>query len=235
MTYRRSKTLKALALILVSGTLSIVVGQEVTNTTSEVNTRTNRLPGEPLNLFRNQTLKAISGEDHEHNFSRPPRGIDLVRSFNTSGRAATDDPFFDFGSSVDDPPSQEQPSERTWQYGGFVDLAYPLDFNHPANRLFRSRGTAFRVDNVWLNMAGIYLRKRRSEDSRWGVELTAHAGKDAEFFGFSATAPNIAGFKFLRQLGPTNVSYLAPVGKGLMLQAGIFGSFIGYDSLLRQG
>src|SRR5262249_2420258 len=36
-------------------------------------------------------------------------------------------------------------SNPKWQYGGFADLAYPLDFNHPANRLFRSRGTAFRT------------------------------------------------------------------------------------------
>src|SRR5204862_1867404 len=64
-----------------------------------------------------------------------------------------------------------------------------------------------------------------------GVELTAQAGKDVELFGFSATAPNMSGFKFLRHLGPTDVSYLAPVGKGLTVQAGIFSSFIGYDSL----
>jgi hypothetical protein len=125
---------------------------------------------------------------------------------------------------------QQQPSPK-WQYGGFADAAYLLNFDHPANHLFRSRGTAFRTDRVRLNMAGFYVRKRPTEDSRWGVELTAQAGKDAEFFGFSATAPNIAGHKFLRQLGPTNVSYLAPVGKGLTLQAGIFSSLIGYDSL----
>ena len=133
-----------------------------------------------------------------------------------------------------EPPSEEQPAEQSnpnWQYGGFVDLAYPLNFNHPENHLFRSRGTAFRTDSVWLNMAGAYLRKKPSEDSRWGVELTAQAGKDDEVFGFSATAPNIAGNKFLRHLGPTNVSYLAPAGKGLTLQAGIFSSLIGYDSL----
>jgi hypothetical protein len=141
--------------------------------------------------------------------------------------------------SIGEAPDKEVPSgEQTasqqdpkWQYGGFIDLAYPLNFNHPQNRLFRSRGTAFRTDSVWLNMAVIYLRKRPSEESRLGVELTAQAGKDAEFFGFSATAPNIAGYRFLRQLGPTNVSYLAPVGKGLTLQAGIFPSLIGYDSL----
>ena len=63
------------------------------------------------------------------------------------------------------------------------------------------------------------------------MELTALAGKDTEVFGFSATAPNIGGFKFLRHLGPTNVSYLAPVGKGLTVQGGIFSSLIGYDSL----
>ncbi|HEX6730587.1 MAG TPA: outer membrane beta-barrel protein, partial [Pyrinomonadaceae bacterium] len=123
------------------------------------------------------------------------------------------------------------PSLSKWQYGAFVDLGYLLDLNHPANHLFRSRGTAFRVDSVFLNMSGFYVRKKPTEQSRFGVEATAHAGKDAEVFGFSATAPNIGGYKILRQLGPTNVSYLAPVGKGLTLQAGIFGSLIGYDSL----
>jgi hypothetical protein len=125
----------------------------------------------------------------------------------------------------------EEQSSTQWQHGGFADVAYPLDFNHPANHLFRSRGTAFRTDSVWLNMAGAYARKKPTDGSRWGVELTAHSGKDDELFGFSATAPNIAGNRFLRHLGPTNISYLAPVGKGLTLQAGIFSSLIGYDSL----
>jgi hypothetical protein len=122
-------------------------------------------------------------------------------------------------------------SKSQWHYGGFVDLGYLLEFNHPSNHVFRSRGTTWHFDRVHLNMAGVYLKKKADEKSRWGVELTAHAGKDAEVFGFSATAPNIAGFKFLRHLGPTNVSYLSPLGKGLTLQAGIFASLIGYDSL----
>jgi hypothetical protein len=84
---------------------------------------------------------------------------------------------------------------------------------------------------LYLNMVAVYARKKASEQSRWGVEMTAHGGKDSEVFGFSATAPNIEGFKWLRHLGPTNVSYLAPVGKGLTVQGGIFASLIGYDSL----
>jgi hypothetical protein len=127
-------------------------------------------------------------------------------------------------------PSPQTP-ESKWHYGGFFDVGYLLDFNHPENKVFRSRGTTWHVDRPQINMAAFYLKKKATEDSRWGVELTAQAGKDAELFGFSATAPNIGGYKVLRQLGPTNVSYLAPVGKGLTIQGGIFSSFIGYDSL----
>lgn len=151
---------------------------------------------------------------------------DSNNSLNTSAQAR----FGDVSQAVSEDP-QSPPSQLEWQYAGFIDLGYLLDFNHPQNRLFRSRGTTFQVDRVHVNMAAVYARKKATEGSRWGIELTAHAGRDSEVFGFSATAPNIGGFKFLRHLGPTNVSYLAPVGKGLALQAGIFTSLIGYDSL----
>jgi hypothetical protein len=131
-------------------------------------------------------------------------------------------------------PSEAPPppaAATAWQFGGFADFGYLYDFNQPSNHLFRSRGTTFHVDEVDLNMAGLYLRRPPSETSRWGMELTLQGGKDSEVFGFSATAPNLAGSDWLRHLGPTNASYLAPVGKGLTVQAGIFGSFIGYDSL----
>jgi len=118
-----------------------------------------------------------------------------------------------------------------WHYGGFVDLGLLYDPNDPENHLFRSSGTTFRVNELDLNMAAIYLKKSVTESSRWGTELTAQAGRDSEQFGFSVTAPNLAGAQGLRHLGSTNVSYLAPLGKGLTLQGGIFSSFIGYDSL----
>ncbi len=123
------------------------------------------------------------------------------------------------------------PATQLWQYGGFIDAAYLYDFNHPANHLFRSRGTTFHVDEPDLNMAVLYVRKGATESSRWGMELTFQTGKDSEVFGFSATAPNLDGSKWLRHLGPIDISYLAPVGKGLTIQGGIFSSFVGYDSL----
>lgn len=118
-----------------------------------------------------------------------------------------------------------------WQYSAFGDFGYLGDPNDPENHLFRNRGTTPRVDELDVNMIGLGLKRNASESSRWGTELTVQAGKDSEVFGFSATAPNIGGANWLRHLGPTNVSYLAPAGRGLTVQAGIFSSLIGYDSL----
>jgi hypothetical protein len=124
-----------------------------------------------------------------------------------------------------------QQTKPQWSYGGFADFGYLLDFNHPLNHLFRNRGTTPRVDEFDLNMAAVYLTKDASEKSRWGMELEAQAGEDSKRFGFSATSPDLAGANWLRQIGKADVSYLAPVGKGLTLQGGIFSSLIGYDSL----
>jgi hypothetical protein len=118
-----------------------------------------------------------------------------------------------------------------WQYGAFIDVGRLFSSTSPSNHLFRNRGTTPRVDEWDLNMTGAYLKKVPSASSRAGVELTVQEGRDSEIFGFSATAPNIAGADWLRHLGPTNVSYVAPVGNGLTVQGGIFASFIGYDGL----
>jgi len=128
-------------------------------------------------------------------------------------------------------PPATQPSDPQWGYGGFLDAAYLLDLNHPTNHLFRSRGTAYKVDEPILNMGAAYLRKSASESSRWGLEVTLQGGQDSRIFGFSATAPNLPGSEWLRHLGPTDASFLAPLGKGLTVQVGIFSSLIGYDSL----
>jgi hypothetical protein len=80
-------------------------------------------------------------------------------------------------------------------------------------------------------MAGAYVKKKASKQAPWGTELAIHGGRDAEVFGFSPTAPNLAGAEGLRHIGLANVSYRVPLGSGLTVQAGIFTSLIGYDSL----
>ena len=80
-------------------------------------------------------------------------------------------------------------------------------------------------------MAAIYVTKDASDRSRWGMELKAQVGEDSRILGFSATAPNLGGANWLRQIGKADVSYLLLFGKGLTVQVGIFSSLIGYDSL----
>ena len=133
--------------------------------------------------------------------------------------------------SASDAGAQPAKSPVDWQYGAFIDVGRLFSSNSPSNHLFRNRGTTPRVDEWDLNMTGAYLKKAPSESSRAGVELTVQEGHDSEIFGFSATAPNIDGADRLLHLGPTNVSYLAPVGNGLTVQGGIFASLIGYDGL----
>jgi hypothetical protein len=118
-----------------------------------------------------------------------------------------------------------------WHYGGFVDLGYSLDFNFPANHLWRNRSTTPRVNELDLNMGAAYIRKDATEQSRWGMELLGQGGQDAKDFGFSVNQPKVGSSDQLRHFGRANVSYLAPVGKGLTVQAGLFNSLIGYESL----
>ena len=133
--------------------------------------------------------------------------------------------------TAEPPPAPEQAAKSLWKYNGFLDAGYLLDFNHPANHLFRDRGTTFKVDELDLNLAGAGIKKEVTLDSRWGTEFAVQGGKDSLNFGFSATAPIVSGSDALRHFGTANVSYLAPAGNGLTVQAGLFSSFIGYDSL----
>jgi len=123
------------------------------------------------------------------------------------------------------------PPSPVWHYGGFLDLAYLLNFNFPANHRWRNRTTTPRVNELDLNMAGVYVRKDATELSRWGTEWLIHGGQDAKEFAFAADAPKVGASDQLRHFGRANVSYRAPLGKGLLIQAGLFNSLIGYDSL----
>jgi hypothetical protein len=141
----------------------------------------------------------------------------VVLSFVATPRLAT-------AQTAPSPPSAQQETPTPWQFGAFIDVGRLMSSTSPSNHLFRNRGTTPRLDEWDLNMTAAYLKKAASETARLGVEVTVQEGRDSETFGFSATAPNIGGAHWLLHLGPTNVSYLAPVGNGLTVQGGIFAS-----------
>ncbi len=118
-----------------------------------------------------------------------------------------------------------------WHYGAFVDVSYPINFNFPENHRFRTRTTTTRHNEFAPNMAMVYVRKDVSEASRWGLELGVQGGYDSKDFAFLPNEPKVGGADTLRHFSRANLSYLAPVGKGLTVTAGLFNSFIGYESL----
>jgi hypothetical protein len=120
---------------------------------------------------------------------------------------------------------------RNWHLSAYLDLAYIVDFNFPENHLWRSRTTSSRFNEFAPNMGFINVRKDATTDSRWGMELGAQGGYDSKNFAFLQNEPEVGGADTLRHIQRANVSYLAPVGNGLTVQAGLFNSFLGYESL----
>jgi hypothetical protein len=129
--------------------------------------------------------------------------------------------------------SPDAPASAPWQYGGLVDVAYGLNFNFPENHGFRSKQTTPRTNEFAPNMFLGYLRKEPQRTGQWGLELAAQAGYDTE-----ALVPHeqpgrdrpVPGAEILRQLARANVSYLAPVGSGLLVTAGLMKGYINYES-----
>ncbi|NGZ98821.1 MAG: hypothetical protein CV089_22375 [Nitrospira sp. WS110] len=118
-----------------------------------------------------------------------------------------------------------------WRYGAYVDVGYLGNFNFPGNHLWRNRATASHHNELSPNMGLAYVRKEASTSSRWGMELGFQGGRDTEGFAFLPGEPRVDGSDVLRHIHRANVSYLAPVGRGLTITAGLFNSLMGYESL----
>lgn len=119
-----------------------------------------------------------------------------------------------------------------WQYGGFVDIGYLQNFNHPDNHLWRSKQTSPRTNELTPNMGLVYLRKDPAERSRWGIEVALQAGYDTDDLvpDPKAGGPQpISGADTLRHLARANVSYLAPIGEGVTFTAGLFKGAKSYE------
>jgi putative OmpL-like beta-barrel porin-2 len=128
-------------------------------------------------------------------------------------------------------PATNAEAQSDWHYGGFLDLSYAINFNFPENHRFRSRTTTTRHNELAPNMALAYLRKDMTPQSRWGMEFAVQGGYDSKQFAFLQGEPKVAGADTLRHFSRANVSFLAPVGKGLTVTAGLFNSLLGYESL----
>jgi hypothetical protein len=111
-----------------------------------------------------------------------------------------------------------------WQHGGFADVGYSHNFNHPDNHQWRSKETTPRTNELAPNMGLLYVRKDPAKFSRWGVELALQAGYDTDALvpdPQSDGSQPLSGADTLRHIARANVSYLAAIGRGVTFTAGL--------------
>jgi hypothetical protein len=118
-----------------------------------------------------------------------------------------------------------------WRYGAYLDVAGIANFNFPDNDRWRNRSTASRHNQPAPNMVLAYARKEAIASSRWGMELGVQGGYDTVDFAFLPGEKKVDGADVLRHVHRANVSYLAPMGNGLLVTVGLFESLMGYESL----
>jgi hypothetical protein len=131
------------------------------------------------------------------------------------------------------PSDDSKLNAKDWQVGALVDVAYGLNFNFPENHRFRSKTTTPRTNEFAPNMLLAYIRKEPLRGSRWGTELALQAGYDTNALVPEPEAGRdepIAGADILRHVSRANLSYLAPLGNGLTLSAGLMEGYINYES-----
>ena len=110
------------------------------------------------------------------------RALVLVSTFATSGFAEEMSPYKGPEKEITDIPrmqtSMDEQGSTLWRYGAYLDLSYPIDFNFPDNRRWRSKVTTQRVNELTPNMIMGYIRKNTDESSRWGMEFGVQGGYD---------------------------------------------------------
>jgi hypothetical protein len=120
---------------------------------------------------------------------------------------------------------------QDWRYGAYLDVGGIVNFNFPDNDRWRNRSTASWHNQPAPNMVLAYARKEVIASSRWGMELGVQGGYDTVEFAFLPGEKKVEGADVLRHVHRANVSYLAPVGNGLLVTVGLFESLMGYESL----
>jgi hypothetical protein len=126
------------------------------------------------------------------------------------------------------PKEAARPS--SWTLTGFVDTYFAYNPNRPfdgANFLRGTGTTAKRANEFSINQAVIGLSR---EPAPVGINLVFGFGTGFDVLHAAETPGPGIGPQVWRHLLTATVSYRAPVGRGLVLEAGVFSSHIGLET-----
>jgi len=132
---------------------------------------------------------------------------------------------------TDAPPDTSGP----WSFRLYFDGGYGASSTEPANGLWRSKGTTFKLDSAQVNLAMGVVGKEPTAQSRWGMKFGLQTGVDTENLVPASPPPAnepVSNADTLRHLYRANFSYLFDAGSGLRVTGGLINSYIGYESYL---
>jgi hypothetical protein len=125
------------------------------------------------------------------------------------------------------PPATEPPA---LQLHGWVDVFYGLNANRPSDGTSFLPGTgttARRANQLSLNAAALDVSL---EPRPVGFHLTLGFGSGLEVVHSAEPAGSAVGPDVFRNVYQATVSYAAPIGSGLLFEAGIYPSHIGFET-----
>jgi hypothetical protein len=109
---------------------------------------------------------------------------------------------------------------------GYLEGSYAQNFNNPSNRINQLRIFDVNSNQFRPNLAQFVLEREVKAEAtgldRVGFRVKFNAGRDSDFIGGTNLSTWADFQEFYGQ-------YLAPVGRGLNLQAGQFNSVVGYE------
>jgi hypothetical protein len=117
-----------------------------------------------------------------------------------------------------------------WGFRFYLDLGYALSSTDPANGIWRSKSTTFKLDSVEVNQVMARVAKRARPESRWGFTFGVQSGVDTDDLAPSTGAVSHA--DTWRHLYRANVSYRFGGKRERRLTFGLINSYIGYESYL---
>jgi Putative beta-barrel porin-2, OmpL-like. bbp2 len=137
-------------------------------------------------------------------------------------------------ASRDPQPAPPAPSPGKISLSGYAEAFYSDNFNHPSNRITNFRGFDNRENTFTLSNAAVTAAWEKSAVSGKITLQVGHTGdtyylSEPAFPATSATsASDASDWKYLQEAW---LGYKAPIGKGVLFQAGLFLSPIGVEAM----
>jgi hypothetical protein len=112
------------------------------------------------------------------------------------------------------------------RFFGYLEGSYTQNFNNPSNRINQLRIFDVNSNQFRPNLAQFVLEREAKADGvgwdRFGFRIKFNAGRDSDFIG----GTNMSTWADFQEF---YLQYLAPVGRGLNIQAGQINSLVGFE------